>query len=538
MRYPGKGLLALAVLCAALGASQASGPPVALRRANDAAARLAADEAHRTAAKIDEFIDAGIAKHKIKPAATAGDSAFLRRASLDIVGKTQFNNDVRKFLADPSPEKRAEAVQRLLDSPGYVNNFTNIWRDLLIPEAKADLQRRYLLPGMDQWLRKQFTANVPYDQMVRDLVAAPMSAQPNQMYFYGRQGNDGTPMSFYLAKQAKPEELATSITRVFLGIRLECAQCHDHPKGSWRREEFWSQAAFFAGLKGQQNGDFFYGPIKEAQDRRELNIPNTDRVAQARFLDGKQPRWKFKVGARTSLAEWMTAKDNPYFAKAIVNRMWAHFFGIGLVDPLDDMVEDNLPSHPELLDMLAREFINHDFDLKFLIRAITSTRAYQRSSVYDPENPSDVRAVRTHGGEGNDGGATVRQHQPGDGLPRQYASAAADLQLQLAAATVRREVRRSGEENGVSLVDPTGADDDEQPVDHGGDASGPQPGAGRTAGVAVHEQRRPDRGAVPGRPGAQAAPRGGREVPPLRRTRRDRGRQEEGAVRRVLGAAQ
>jgi hypothetical protein len=114
-------------------------------------------------------------------------------------------------------------------------------------------------------------------------------------------------------------------------------------------------------------------------------------VAQARFLDGKQPKWKFKVGARTTLADWMTAKDNPFFAKALVNRMWAHFFGIGLVEPVDDLVDDNKPSHPELLDMLAREFASHDFDLKFLIRAITLSRTYQLSSITDAGSPGDTR---------------------------------------------------------------------------------------------------------------------------------------------------
>jgi uncharacterized protein DUF1553/uncharacterized protein DUF1549 len=248
------------------------------------------------------------------------------------------------------------------------------------------------MPTLDRWIRKQFAANVPYDKMVRELVALPMGNRNDQLMYYNFYNNQSSsPMAFYLAKQGKPEDIAASVTRLFLGVRLECAQCHNHPFGKWNREEFWSQAAFFAGLKGNRQGDFFYGPINEVQDRRELSIPNTDRVAQARFLDGKQPRWKFKVGARTTLAEWMTAKDNPFFARALVNRMWAHFFGIGLVDPVDDLVDDNKPSHPELLDMLAREFANHEFDLKFLIRAITSSRTYQLSSVVDPAQPSDQR---------------------------------------------------------------------------------------------------------------------------------------------------
>src|SRR5262249_11274851 len=145
-----------------------------------------------------------------------------------------------------------------------------------------------------------------------------------------RGGAGETPVSFYMAKLGKPDDIAASVSRLFLGVRLECAQCHDHPFGKWKRDEFWSQAAVFAGIKGPT--DMFNGKLSEAADRRELAIPNTDRVAQARFLDGKAPKWKFKTGARTTYGEWMTSKGNPFFAKALANRMWDHFFGVGLVD--------------------------------------------------------------------------------------------------------------------------------------------------------------------------------------------------------------
>jgi hypothetical protein len=354
---------------------------------------LRADEARRVAAKIDEILAASWERAKVRPAPPADDAAFLRRASLDIAGKIPPVNDVRKFLADPSPEKRAQAVERLLESPGYVNHFTSTWMDLLIPEANADFQKRQLLSlGMHSWLRKQFVANTPYDKMVRELVTLPMTraASGNQAFDYYQGGGDVSPMGFYLAKQGKPEDLAASLGRLFLGVRLECAQCHDHPFGKWKREEFWSQAAFFAGMKGPRGDQFFGQPITEASDRRELTIPNTDRVAQARFLDGGQPRWKFKVSARSTLADWMTTKDNPFFAKAIANRMWAHFLGVGIVEPVDDLVDDNPASHPEVLNLLAREFVEQGFDLKFLIRAITATKAYQLSSAM-PGPPSDPR---------------------------------------------------------------------------------------------------------------------------------------------------
>jgi len=374
MRY----LWSIAALALCLGAAEARQPT--------------SDDARRLAARIDDEISKGYARAGVKPTPLTSDTAFLRRASLDLAGKTPLVNDVRKFLADPSPEKRVRAIERLLDSPGYANQMTSMYIDLLMPEAKTDFQRRYLIPTMDRWLRNNFAKNTPYDKMVHELVSLPMKNDPNRMYYYQfyNSGGKGTPLPFYFAKQGKPEELATSVARVFLGVRLECAQCHDHPFGKWTREEFWSQAAFFAGFKPPKQ-DFFYGPLTEQADRREMTIPNTDRVAQARFLDGKQPRWKFKVGARTTLADWITSKENPFFARAMVNRMWAHFFGVGLVEPVDDMVGDNKASHPELLDLLAKEFARNDFDLKYLIKAITLTRTYQLSSVMESQKQSDLR---------------------------------------------------------------------------------------------------------------------------------------------------
>jgi Protein of unknown function (DUF1553)/Protein of unknown function (DUF1549) len=385
-------LPALLLVGVGLGRIEAVAPMPA-RSAQRAGVSPATDDARRVADRVDQLIGATYVKERVIPAPLSSDSAFLRRVSLDIVGRIPQVSEARTFLREDSPEKRAAAVERLLDSPGYVNHFTSMWLNLLMPEATVDLQKRYMLTGVHTWLRQHFADNTSYDKIVRELVALPMR-QNNVMANIGGStyGNDqSSPMAFYFAKSGKPDELAASVSRLFLGVRLECAQCHDHPFGKWKREEFWSQASFFAGLKGNRQGDNFYGPLTEVSDRRELTIPTTDRVAQARFLDGKMPKWKFKVSARTTLADWITAKDNPFFAKALVNRMWAHFFGTGLVEPVDDLVEDNLASHPEVLDLLAREFVAHDFDLKFLIRAITLSRTYQLSSVNETARNSDPR---------------------------------------------------------------------------------------------------------------------------------------------------
>ena len=187
-------------------------------------------------------------------------------------------------------------------------------------------------------------------------------------------------MSFYQAKQYKPENLGEVTARTFMGVRLGCAQCHNHPTAQWKREQFWEYAAFFANVSQPQQPQ----PNDKPADKpilRELKIPNTEKIATAKFPDGKAPAWKEKDDPRAVLAEWLTRKDNPYFAKATVNRVWAYFFGIGLVDPVDEMFgANNAPSHPELLDDLAKDFADHDFDLKYLVLAITSSKVYQLSS--------------------------------------------------------------------------------------------------------------------------------------------------------------
>jgi hypothetical protein len=348
------------------------------------------EDARALAAKIDQLIAIRWAAEKVTPAPLADDGAFLRRLSLDVIGRISSISETRHFLRDPNSGKREQAIEHLLDGPGYVNNFTNIWRDLLLPEANADFQQRFFTANMERWLRKEFSENVSYDRMVHELLTVKMPNDRRNMYFNPQQQGEPSPLAFYQSKQGKPENLAASTARLFLGIRLECAQCHNHPFGRWTREQFWGQAAFFGGIKALgQNGPFT--PLTEVADRRELGIPGTERVAQARFLDDKEPKWRYKVSSRATLADWMTAPDNPFFARAAVNRLWAHFFGVGLVDPVDDLNDENKPSHPELLDELARQFVSHGFDSRFLIRAITLSKTYQLSSVHPAATPPDVR---------------------------------------------------------------------------------------------------------------------------------------------------
>ena len=358
-----------AVVPARVALSAESVPP-----RNDAPAVKALAEA------IDREIARQWAESNVEPAPRADDAEFLRRVWLDLAGTIPTAAEARAFLDDTAADKRERLVEALLQGPAYVNHATSVWRALLLPEAEAGNQAQFLAPDFEAWLRRRVADNVGYDTIARELVAMSMEGSGRRgINPFDRGDQPPSPVAYYLAKQAKPENLAASTARTFLGIRIECAQCHDHPFASWKREAFWGFAAFFGGIEKQGPADAF-GPIREIPDRRELTIPGSERVVRASFLDGSEPRWRSQVGSRVVLADWMTARDNPYFARAGANRIWAQLFGTGLVDPVDDLNDANPPSHPDLLDELAREFAGHGYDPKFLIRALTSSRAYQLTS--------------------------------------------------------------------------------------------------------------------------------------------------------------
>jgi hypothetical protein len=378
------GLASLASSAVVAGGGAA--PPVAPQAKDKGTQRT--DAVRELTATIDRLIAAKWAQEKVTPASPAGDAEFLRRVSLDLGGKIPTVAEARAFIDDPAPAKRLQLVERLLDGPSFVNHFTTTWRALLLPEIDDDIPIRLLAPAFEGWLREKIRTNARYDTMVRELVAFPLAANNGRTTLnLFQQRNKPSPAAYYMAKGAKPENLAAAAARTFLGVRIECAQCHDHPSARWKREEFWELAAFFGGVERPGPADGF-GPLREVPDRRELMIPGTERVVQARFLGGGEPPLKYKVSPRTTLAEWMTAAENPYFARAAVNRLWAHLFGVGLVDPVDDM-DDKTPSHPELLDELARQFTQRGYDIKFVISAVTASRAYQLSSASDttPSEP-------------------------------------------------------------------------------------------------------------------------------------------------------
>jgi hypothetical protein len=338
------------------------------------------------AAAIDRRVGDRLREHKVAPAPPADDATFFRRINLALAGRVPVASELRAFLADPDPGKRAKAVDRLLASPAYANHLTAVWRGWLLPEALTTPEVATAVPAFEAWLRARVRDGVPFDRFVTELLTAPLDGRR-----VGGRGRDDDPeaangpVAFYVAKEGKPENLAAATSRLFLGVRLECAQCHDHPFARWSRDQFWGLAAFYGGVS--RSG----GAVREVFDRRELPVPNRDRAVPATFLDGKEPEWRFKKSPRVTLAAWLTAPDNPFFARAAVNRLWGLLFGVGLVDPVDDFHEKNLPSHPELLDELARAFVESGFESKFILRAICQSEAFGRASTADAPGQQDVR---------------------------------------------------------------------------------------------------------------------------------------------------
>ncbi len=292
---------------------------------------------------------------------------------MDLIGKITSEAEAPEYLNDTGPDKRQRLVDDLLDRGAHAAHFANVWREMLL--ANANAEARALAPQLEAWLRLRFSANAPYDQLVRELLTASSRGRQQQMAV---GGGPPSPLAFYDANERKPELLAASTSRIFLGVQVQCAQCHNHPFAHWSRQEFWSLAAFFTSLEGA--GQATYGPLEDKPDHDGVQIPEIGTLVEPRFLDGSQPDWQQTPTKRVALARWMTRADNPYFARAAVNRLIDHFLGRGFVTPVDDLDPANPPSHPELFEEITRQFALHKYDLNYLIRAITATQAYQLSS--------------------------------------------------------------------------------------------------------------------------------------------------------------
>ncbi|HEY7326393.1 MAG TPA: DUF1553 domain-containing protein [Gemmataceae bacterium] len=323
-------------------------------------------DASALSARIDQWIDERLVKEKIPPARPTDDAEFFRRLSLDLNGRIPSLSQLADFLDDTRPDKRRHWIDELMDGPDnaplYVKHLTHFWRRQLL--AQTPPQSDSVVAPLESWLRKQVKANTPYDRLVRGLLTDPEA------------------VGFFLANENKAENLASRTSRLLLGVKLECAQCHDDRSGGkWKQTQFWEFAAFFGGLRRDSSDPIVATPLPQKAGPARIRVSESKTWVKTRFPDGREPSWEGTTTPRQALAEWITHRDNPWFARAAVNRLWHYFFGIGLIDPVDGLgLEDNRPSHPELLDELVDQFVAHDFDLKYLIRATTLSRTYQRTS--------------------------------------------------------------------------------------------------------------------------------------------------------------
>ncbi len=326
---------------------------------------------------IDEHINAKLKRLQIPPSAPADDATFLRRVYLDVIGTIPTAEEARAFLASQDPAKRAKAVDQLVRRPEYAEYWAMYWGDHL-DNTKQQIYNKGPY-AFTEYLQKQFRANVPYDEFVRSLLVSS-----GNMY--------EMPATNYYPIMKKELDLAEKTSQLFLGVSIGCARCHNHPLERWKQSDFAGLAAFFSQVRYKNGGPRNNERALYVDFVRQFQHPETKQVYLPKALDGPQLATTGLTDRRELLAEWVTAKDNPYFARAMVNRMWRMFFGRGFVEPVDDFRVTNPPSNEPLLEALARDFAAHNFDLHHLIRTITLSSAYQLSSVPVAGNKQDTMA--------------------------------------------------------------------------------------------------------------------------------------------------
>ncbi len=331
------------------------------------------------AAKIDAQLAEGWRRAGVQPAAVVDDAIFLRRIYLDLVGRIPTVAETQRFLEDARPDKRLQLTEELINSGGHARHFATVWRRIWVPQTDTQEFAR-LTNDFEAWAAVRLRDNVPYDKLVEELLLAtrarPTNAAQDPQHAVSAIG-------FQAASLFRAENLAANTTRAFLGLNLDCAQCHDHPFSRWTRDQFWETAAFFVAPQAATAGEMAY---------LEVKIPETEKTLRPKLLNDEVPKFSTPLAAdtgRKAISKWIIDRENPYFARNAVNRLWAQFFGRGLVEPLDDLSDDNPSSHPQLHQDLAAAFVASNYDLKFLTRAMVQTRAYQLGTLSSGTAPPE-----------------------------------------------------------------------------------------------------------------------------------------------------
>ncbi len=322
---------------------------------------------------IDELVGDKLHKLRILPSELCTDEEFLRRVTLDITGTLPTVQEYDEFMGDPSPDKRAKLIDRLLQRKEFSEIWAMKWAELLMIKSSNQVSYKaaYLY---NAWLTDKIANNVPLNEMVRELLSAT-------------GGTFTEPATNFYQIETDTLKTAENVAQIFMGIRTQCAQCHNHPFDRWTMDDYYSFAAFFSQI-GRKRGEDYRETIVFDRGGGEVRHLVGNRVMKPKFLGGEEPDTAGK-DRRAVLAEWLTSPENPFFARNVSNRIWAHFFGKGIVEPVDDVRVSNPPSNPELLDTLAQKLIEYNYDFKALVRDICNSHAYQRSTVRNESNAQD-----------------------------------------------------------------------------------------------------------------------------------------------------
>jgi hypothetical protein len=379
----------------------------ALAAVGFAANVCAAEDANsvaEVAAKVDQSLRAEVPLSHSPAASRVGDEVFLRRISLDLVGRIPTPAQITAFVLDPSADKRDNAVQKLLADSRYGENWGRYWRDVIM-YRKTEERAQIIAGPLEEYLVSSLNENKPWNQIATDFITALGDA------------NENGAVGLIMAQQGQPEEVTAEVSRIFLGVQIQCAQCHDHPTDRWKREQFHELAAFFPRVASQIRLMMGEPPVtvvvaNDSEQRRGFRGPMMNRrfgTPEHYMSDLNDPQAKgtlmtpvlFATGQklelgtkdadrRGTLAKWITAADNPFFAKAFVNRMWSELCGEGFYEPVDDIGPDRIATAPQTLDLLAQQFAAVGYDVKWLVRTIMATDMYQLPTAprRGPEEPA------------------------------------------------------------------------------------------------------------------------------------------------------
>ena len=324
---------------------------------------------------VDDAVFANLKEIGVPPSPVCDDSTFLRRVTLDIAGRLPTEEEAKTFFANKSPDKRDQVIDELLRSPDYADFFANKWTAML-KNRRDDASDMVANFAFHAWVRDSLLSNKPYDQFVRELLAATGQVIGNP------------PVAWY-KRVKEPKDQIEDVAQLFLGVRMQCAQCHHHPFEKWSQDDYYSLSAFFSQVGRKPSGVRGEDLIFHKRGMAAAKNIKTGLALKPAALGDTVPEIAADEDPRLRLAEWMKSPKNPFFARVLVNRYWKHFFQRGLVEPEDDIRDSNPPSNPELMAALEKHFITSGFDLKELVKTITRSHAYQLSSTPNKDNLGD-----------------------------------------------------------------------------------------------------------------------------------------------------